>query len=360
MRTLKPLSQRDGAQIVVDGVSYLDFSSNDYLGLSQHPQLVKASQNAIGQYGMGATGSRLLSGDYTYFHDFESELAAFKEKDAALLFNSGYQLNVGLFSQLVDRQDIVFADKFIHASLIDGIRLSGAKLYRFSHQSMADLERLLTSFRGNYRRAWIVSESVFSMHGDTTSIAELVRLKREHQAQLLIDDAHALGVLGPQGRGLTSEFSDDIDIIVGTFGKAFGCSGAFLACDGPMKQRLVSTCRSFIYSTALPFAVVAWNREALKLVQTMDHARADLMALASTFREKLQAANFEVDGDTMIVPVVVGEDEKAVAYSEALKRKGFWVLPIRTPTVASGDARLRFSLTSLHSLEQLQTESLKT
>lgn len=352
-RRLYPTSQKEPGRICVEGRWYWHFASNDYLGLSDSAQLKQAACEATQRWGTGSMGSRLLGGDFTLFHDLEQAIARYKHKPAALLFNSGYQLNVGLIRCLVGPGDVVFADKFSHASLLDGVLLSGATLYRFAHNDMAHLTRLLDKHRSTHGQALILTESVFSMDGDTAPIAELISLKQAYKTLLLIDEAHAIGTIGEHGEGLIDSIEkvQYVDYIVGTFGKAFGSAGAFVACSEEARQQLINICRSFIFSTALPPSVVATSLAALQVIQKQSF-HLDLQRKVGLFREALAPLN--PLGSTHIVPIVCGDAQKTNHMAGSLREKGYFVLPIHPPTVPEGKSRLRLSVTLAHSDEVLK------
>ncbi len=338
-----------------DGRWYVDLSSNDYLALSQHPRLVAAAESALRQYGTGSGASRLMSGDLRLHHELEAGTASFKRKEAALVFNSGYQANVGLIPALVGRHDAVFADRLGHASLLDGVRASGAELFRFRHNDPEHLEGLLGKHRGAFGRALLVTESVFSMDGDVAPLADLVELKNRFHCALLVDEAHATGVFGPQGRGKVEQegLTPEVEVLMGTFSKALGGFGAYVAASRTVIGYLVNVARSFIYSTALPLPVIAADLAAVELLEDGLDRGAELIRKALRFRRALRSRGWPVLGSSQIVPVVVGQNSKALKLSRRLDDAGFYAVPVRPPTVPEGTARLRFSLCHAHAEEQL-------
>ena len=355
LRTLKPASLRQGVNIRIGEKNYIDFSSNDYLGLSNHPRLKEASRTALEQFGAGCSASRLLSGDLEIFHCLEEKVAAFKGKEAGLVFNSGYQANLGIISALWQSGDAIFSDRLNHASIIDGIRLSGAKLFRFQHNDLNHLEMLLKNQRQEFKQAAIISETIFSMDGDSSPLLEMVKLKEKYNCTLMVDEAHATGIFGPEGSGLVEEYNltDRVELVMGTFSKALGSFGAYLACSDKIKQYLINKCRSFIYSTALPPAVIAANLASLDLVADEPQRRKTLLKQAAYFRHRLNSLGLTIRGSYQIVPWIVGKSLQAVKFSQKLKEFGYWVLPVRPPTVPENEARLRFSLTYNHQREIL-------
>jgi 8-amino-7-oxononanoate synthase len=355
-RSLKPISKRDKGKIVVKGQEYWDFSTNDYLGLAEAEELKNEALLYLKEHTFGATASRLLSGDYEIFHRLEEAIAALYKKEAALLFNSGYQANVGILSTLLNKNDLVFADRYVHASMVDGIKLSPAKLIRYRHNNVLDLKSKLAKYRHKATRALIVTESLFSMDGDIALLEKIVALKKDYGCSLMVDEAHAVGVFGQNGGGIGNELGleTEVDLIVGTFGKALGSFGAFVSCNSELKNRLVNKARSLIYSTALPPHIIAWNLKALNFVKENRGLAEVLFSKVRQFKEFMHLNQVIVDGQSQIMPIVLGAEEKAVAMAETLQKKGFWVLPIRPPTVPKDMARIRISITNHHSEEALR------
>lgn len=343
--------RRQGGMVWFGGREYVDFSSNDYLGLSSHPRVIAAAKRALEEYGASSSASRLLSGDLELHHWLEEKTAAFKEKEAALVFNSGYQANVGIISALCGKDDCIFSDRLNHASIVDGILLSGAPFFRFRHNDPEHLEALLEKERRKFRRALIVTETIFSMDGDEAPLREIARLKQKFDCYLMADEAHATGLFGARGSGIVERegLAAEVDVIMGTFGKALGGFGAYAAASRKIIAYFINACRAFIYSTALPPAVVAANLEAIDVVGDEPHRRAQVLSHASSLRGVL-----DVRGVSQIVPFVVGDAAKAVRLAEALRKKGHWVLPVRPPTVPQGASRLRFSVTFHHDLDTLR------
>lgn len=355
LRKLKPAALRLGGKIYFGDKEYLDFSSNDYLGLSNHPKLKKAAIDATNKFGVGACASRLLSGDSELFHELEDAIAKFKSKEAALVFNSGYQANLGMISSLFTKNDCIFSDRLNHASIIDGILLSQAKIFRFQHNDCAHLESLLKKERNKFKSSLIITESIFSMDGDEAPLKELVGLKEKYNCQIMVDEAHATGIFGEHGSGLVEErgLSDRIDLIMGTFSKALAGFGSYLAASKSTINYLVNTCRSFIYSTALPPAVIACNLASLKLIKDEPQRRKTLLAMAKILRDELGKKGFCVKGSSQIIPVILGDNLRALEFAKKIQEKGYWVMPVRPPTVPAGQARLRLSLSYYHNQETL-------
>lgn len=351
LRILHPASKRANGKITIKGCEYLDFSSNDYLGLSDHPRILQAATEALEKFGLGASASRLLSGDLEIHHQLEEKTAQFKDKEAALIFNSGYQANIGIIGSLCQKEDVIFSDKLNHASIIDGVILSGARFFRFNHNNVEHLETLLKKERSKFKQALIITETIFSMDGDRCPLKDLIKLKEKYNCYLYVDEAHASGIFGKNGAGVAQEegLSGRIDLIMGTFSKALGSFGGYLACSKKTKDYLINFARSFIYSTALPACIIAANLASLKLVQDEPERRRKLLEKADCFRQALKKQGLKVKGSSQIIPWVVGENQKAVDLSDKLKKRGYWTLPIRTPTVAASEARIRFSLSYAHS-----------
>lgn len=344
-----------GGKIRVGNHLFVNFSSNDYLGLASHSKIAEAAAMALKPV-FGAGASRLMSGSSELHALLEEKVAAFKGKPAALVLNSGYQANVGVISALMGRDDVIFSDRLNHASMIDGIKLSGARLFRFRHNDAGHLAELLKEERKKYRCAMVVTETVFSMDGDIAPLREIAALKNENDFVLMVDEAHATGIFGRKGSGLVEELglTDDVDIIMGTFSKALGSFGAYVAMGREMRDYLVNTCRSFIYSTSLPPSVIAANMAALDIVEKDPQRRKRLLGSAAYLREELASAGFAVKGASQIVPVIIGGNEAAVGLSDRLRARGYWTTPVRPPTVPEGEARIRISLSYDHGRDVLE------
>ena len=350
-RRRRPLvTTPQGPHLTVDGRDYLAFASNDYLGLASHPALVAALQEGAARFGAGAGASHLVSGHLAPHDDAETALAAFLGREAALLFSSGYQANVGVIGALVGRGDAVFADRLAHASLLDGCRLSGADFQRFRHNDLADLERRLAASTAPARL--IAVDAVYSMDGDEAPLAALLALAERFDAWLYVDDAHGFGVLGPQGRGTLAAHGVAPHprlVQLATFGKAAGLAGAAVAADALVIDWLVNTARTAIFTTAMPPALAHALTAMLALVEPADAARDRLAGHVATLRAGCAAAGLQLlPSRTAIQPILIGSDADAVAASLALREAGLWVPAIRPPTVPPGTARLRVSLSAAH------------
>jgi len=342
----------------LDTPAGINLNSNDYLGLATDPRLKQAVLDAVAHATtVGSTGSRLLSGNAREWEEAESEFAEFAGTEAALYFGSGYAANVGLLTSILKPGDVVFSDARNHASLIDGIRLSGAAKVIYPHGDMSFLENALREHAGDEGSRVIVTETVFSMEGDIVPMDRLLRLAREYGAALVLDEAHATGVLGPHGRGIATEHACEREIlaIVHTCGKALASAGAFVCGGNTLKEYLVNRGRTFIFSTAMPPYFARQIQAALALAREADAERAYLRAIATALREELAARGFDCGTSaTHIVPVMLGSNEMALHVASELQRSGFAVRAIRPPTVPSGTARLRFSLTSRLSLDDIR------
>lgn len=340
--------QHNGFLIHYDGREMLNLSSNDYLGLSSDPCLYEdfRQETDVKFLAYSAVSSRLLSGNHEYYKLLESDLKELYGKQAALVFNSGYHANIGILPALAGKRDLIVADKLVHASIIDGLRLSDAEMLRYHHLDYEHLREILFNHREKYENVFIVTESIFSMDGDVADLQVLCDLKKEYDTFLYVDEAHAAGVRGTNGLGCCEEQGcvEDIDFIVGTFGKAFASYGAFVVCDELFREFLVNTQRSLIFTTALPPVNVAWTRFILNRMPDFYPARLKLTAIAERLRSVLTERGFDTRGNSHIVPFLCGSNENSVYLSEQFRDNGFFVLPVRYPTVPKNEARIRFSL----------------
>lgn len=334
----------------------LNLASNDYLGLAAHPDVIAAARNALERAGSGSTASPLICGYSPIHAELERRLAEFKGYPAALVFTSGYAANVGILSALLSRNDTVFADRLAHASLLDGVRLSGARLVRFRHNDPAHLRESLASAPAGGARM-IVTESVFSMDGDLAPLAELADVADEFGATLMVDEAHATGLYGPRGAGRVSELhgSGRVPLCMGTLSKALGSAGGYVACSGPVRDLLVNRARSYIYSTALPPAAAGGALGALALLDAHPDWGVETRRRADVFRNALRADGLEAAGqDSPIVPVPVGDETRVIRIAQRLREEGIRVGAIRPPTVPAGTARLRCSVSRAHDPAELK------
>lgn len=341
-------TEQNGFLIHANGKEMLNLSSNDYLGLSSNPRLIDEfrAETDVMALAYSAVSSRLLSGNHQYYKMLEDDLADLYDKEAALVFNSGYHANIGILPALSGKRDLIIADKLVHASIIDGLRLSEAQMLRYKHLDYEHLRSILTQYREEYETVFIVSESIFSMDGDVADLQQLCELKKEFDAFLYIDEAHAIGVRGTNGLGCCEEQAciEDIDFIVGTFGKAFASMGAFVVCEEVFRNYLINTQRSLIFTTALPPVNVAWTRFILNRMPAFYDLRIKLAEVSKRLREVLVLKGFETRGDSHIVPMLCGSNENSIEMAEIFQDNGFFVLPVRYPTVPKNEARIRFSL----------------
>jgi 8-amino-7-oxononanoate synthase len=341
--------------VIYGGTSYVNFSGNDYLGLSQHPDLITRSCEWAEQYGAGASASRLVTGNLALFEGIEHKVASLKGQASALVMASGFQTNAAVLQAVLDKQvlggePLVFSDRLNHASMHFGCQAAGIHQHRYRHCDMEHLSTLLAKHERDSAPKFILTESVFSMDGDVAPMAEITALAKLHGVTLICDDAHATGVLGEGGKGLSS----GSDIIIGTFSKALGSYGAYAACSNVMREYLVNRCSGLIYSTALPPQVLGSIDASLDLLPGLDAERAHVSGLASHFRDKAHGLGFDTGASTtQIVPVIVGGTDLSLELSARLKSAGFWATAIRPPTVPEGTARLRLAFSAAHTIRQV-------
>lgn len=338
-RNIKNFDAKDEKYIFYNGQKLVNLSSNNYLGFADNKKITEEFLNEVGdKYSFGSASARLLTGTLPVYKELEDLISQLFRTEKTLLFNSGYHANVGINSCIAGKGDVIFSDKLNHASIIDGMRLSEGKFFRFPHKNMEALEKLLTRERHNFNNAIIVSESVFSMDGDIADIEKLVELKEKFNCILVLDEAHAFGVFGQNGLGVTEKLgiTDKVDIIVGTFGKAIGSMGAFATGSQTLIDYLTNKARSFIFSTALPPINIAFSKWIIenKLPQTLKK------------RQRMLSIGQKAGSESHIIPVIIGGNKETVDTCEILFHNGFFTLPIRPPTVPEGTSRLRLSLTT--------------
>jgi 8-amino-7-oxononanoate synthase len=349
-RELTTVAARDARTLEAGGRSYINLASNDYLALRFHDALIARAREWGKTYGTGSGASRLVTGNLELFDRIETKVASLKQKPASLVMASGFQANAAVLQALLDRsvlgvEPLVFADRLNHASMHFGCKAAGVRQFRYRHGDTAHLAELLTQYQADSRPKFILSESVFSMDGDRAPMPEIVALARAHDAMLMVDDAHATGILGKSGHGL----SDGADVVIGTFSKALGSFGAYVACSATVRDYLVNRCSGLIYSTALPPPVLGAIDAGLDLLSGMDQERAHVASLAARFREGAQTRGHDTGtSTTQIVPVIAGSADAALGLSAKLRDAGFWATAIRPPTVPQGTARLRFAFTAAH------------
>ena len=356
-RRTPPAFLRVGAVLLTDGGKLVDFASNDYLGLASDERPAIAAMRALVEQGSGAAASRLIAGTNAEHDALERELADFFGAERALSFSSGYAANVGIIGALVGKGDVIFSDSLNHASLIDGARVSRASIHVYPHADAAALEQLLSTHRRAHRRALIVTDGLFSMDGDVAPLPALTDLASRYDAWTYVDDAHGVGATGPEGRGTAAALgvAADVDVLVGTLGKAFGAAGAFVLGSSTLHAYLINRARSFVFSTAPMPAQAAAAREGLRVVRAEPERLARLARNAVSLRATLASLGIHCPGEpaSHIVPVMIGDAERTAAVGAALRDRGFAVGAIRPPTVPIGTSRLRISVSAAHTHEQI-------
>jgi 8-amino-7-oxononanoate synthase len=350
LRSDKPLP---GGEIVMDGHKMLNFCSNDYLGLSGHPLLRERAEEYLREYGAGSTASRLVCGNFDCFEKTENRIAQLTGREGALIFNSGFQTNVSLFPALTDSDSLILSDDYNHNSIIQGALLSRCRVERFHHNDLNHLEQLLKqNIDKGFSRILIATESIFSMDGDTSDIDSLIQLSVKYDSLLVVDEAHATGVAGHNGMGLAS--GKDVDILMGTFSKAAGSFGAYVAGSNDLREYLINFCYGLIYTTALPPSVVGSIDAAIELIPRMDRERADLTEKAKRLRSSLNDMGYNTgNSTTQIIPLIIGDEKETLRLSEWLEQNSVLAMTFRPPTVAKGESRIRLALSALHREEHI-------
>ena len=352
LRSIPNIEAKSDGKIVIDGKEYINFASNDYLGLSTKDDLRKEflkNNNSL----LSTASARLLTGSSPEYKELESTVSKIFNKEAALIFNTGYQCNLGVISALIGRGDVVFSDKLNHASIIDGMQLAQGDFYRYKHFDYDNLEKLLKTKREQYKRAIIVSESVFSMDGDIADIDKLVELKKKYNCMLMIDEAHAFCAVGDTLAGVS--FGKDVDIITATFGKAVGSFGAFCVSSKDIISYLINKARSFIFSTSIPPLNIAWSNWILTKKRDIVIAqKEELQELTSEVHKLLDTKGIKTPSESQIIPIIIGSNDDTLAISEKLRSEGYYIPAIRPPTVPEGTSRLRISLTADCKLEDFR------
>jgi len=354
-RKLRRVEGEQASTLILDGKEVINFSSNNYLGLANHPALRAAAKAAIDRYGCSAVASRLISGNMTLHEELEAKIAALKGAEAALVFNSGFQANVGLIPTLAGEGDAIFSDALNHASIIDGCRLSRARTVVYSHYDLERLESGLKEAPASGRKL-IVTETLFSMDGDEAPLAEIVELAERYGAMVMVDEAHATGVFGPNGAGVVAKLglTERIALQMGTLGKALGGFGAYVAGSRALRELLINRCRSFIFTTSLPPAVLATAIAAIDLLYKEPQRRLALWHNCRSLKEGLKRLGFSLgQSESQILPVLIGDAQKCMAFSEKLLEKGVFAQGIRPPTVPPGTSRLRVTVMATHTHEHL-------
>jgi len=351
-----PVSSAEDTEVVVDGRPLVMLGSNNYLGLTTHPEVKKAAKEAVEVYGTGSCGSRFLNGTLDIHEELERELAEFVGKEAALVFSTGYQTNLGIMSALLGRNDVVVLDKWDHASIVDGTRLGMAEVKRFKHNDMDHLRKVLDQIPQD-KGILIVVDGVFSMEGDIANLPELVKIKKEYGARLMVDDAHSVGILGENGAGTAEHFGlrDEVDLIMCTFSKSFASLGGFVAGEAKVIDYIKHFARPMIFSAALPPAQVAAAKASLKIIKTDKKRRENLWENTRFWQEGLKKLGFDIgETQTPIVPVIIGDDMLTFAIWKKLMEYGVYTNPVITPAVPPGRQLLRTSIMATHTKEQLQ------
>ena len=351
-----PVSSAEDTEIIVDGKPLVMLGSNNYLGLTTHPEVKKAAKEAIEVYGTGSCGSRFLNGTLDIHEELERELAEFVGKESALVFSTGYQTNLGIMSALLGRNDVVVLDKWDHASIVDGTRLGMAEVKRFKHNDMDHLKKVLDQIPKD-KGILIVVDGVFSMEGDIANLPELVKIKKEYGARLMVDDAHSVGILGENGAGTAEHFglTDEVDLIMCTFSKSFASLGGFVAGGAKVIDYIKHFARPMIFSAALPPAQVAAAKASLQIIKTNRKRRENLWENTRFWQEGLKKLGFDIgETQTPIVPVIIGDDMLTFAIWKKLMEYGVYTNPVITPAVPPGRQLLRTSIMATHTKEQLQ------
>ena len=355
-RELKVIGNAQDSHIEIEGKTFLSFCSNNYLGLANNPSVVEAVKDAVEEYGWGAGASRLVSGNMTLHERLENVISRFKGKDTALVFPTGYMANLGAISSLVSKGDLVICDKLNHASIIDGCRLSGADFRVYAHCDMEKLENILRK-SSRYNRKLIVTDSVFSMDGDLAPLPDIVRIADKYKAMVMVDEAHGTGVFGRNGRGVVEHFNlnNEIDIVMGTLSKAIGSLGGYVTGDNDLINYLRNKARSFMYTTALPPAVCAASIAAINLIKRDPSIRESLWHNVRFINDNLKSLDFNViSSESPIIPILIGDAQKAVDMSKSLYERGILIPAIRPPTVPVNSSRLRMTVMSTHTKEDLE------
>lgn len=356
LRSLSRIVPRPDGQIDVDGIRLINFASNDYLGLSQHPFLKRNAAAYLDAYGVGTASSRLLSGNICLYDRLEERLATLKGTEEALIFSTGFQANSTILSSLAQQGQLIASDRLNHSSIAQALRLSKTGWFRYAHLDLQDLESRLAAAESNSRLTkggWIVTESLFSMDGDEIDLPAIRHLARSYNLSLYIDEAHSIGVSGPNGMGIKGERNSN-DVYIGTFGKSCGSFGAYIACPRIMKDFLINSCPGLIYSTALPPSVLGAIEAALEIIPMMNAERSILHEKSAWLRHKLQALDMDTGASrSHIIPVIMGSNNRALHLSAFLRERGIFAPAVRTPTVPINQSRVRFSITASLTQEHL-------
>lgn len=352
-RTLRTMHTAPGPSVEIDGQRQLVFSANNYLGLANDPRLIHAAETALHEFGVGSSGSRLTTGNTDWHQRLEEKFAAFKQQEAALLFSSGYLANMGVLSSLPEKGDLIFSDQLNHASIIDGCRLSRAQTIIYKHVDMDDLEKKLKETKTTGHR-FIVTDSVFSMDGTLAPLDKIMELAHRYQAFVIVDDAHATGVLGENGRGSSEYFQVKPDVVISTLSKAIGTEGGVVSGSQVLIDFLRNHARTFIFQTSLSPAICAAAYTAIEIIEQSKEKRKQLLISARRIKTSLQEMGYTVKGDdTPIIPVVIGDTQQALLFAHRLQEKGIFAPAIRPPTVPQGESRIRLTVTTEHRAQEI-------
>jgi 8-amino-7-oxononanoate synthase len=352
-----PIQEVKGNKVKVDGKEMIMVGSNNYLGLINHPRVMKAAQDAVDKYGVATCGSRFLNGTLDIHIELEKKLAEFMKKDAALAFSTGFQTNQGIISTLIGKGDSVIIDKLVHASIIDACRLTFGNVYRFKHNDMADLEKVLSSLDKDAGKL-VVVDGVFSMEGDLINLPEVVALSKKYSAKIMVDDAHGIGVMGKSGRGTSEHFGveDDIDLVMGTFSKSISSLGGFVAGDAKVISYIKHFARALIFSASITPASVATAIATVDIIQTEPDRREKLWKITKKMKSGFQALGYNTGPtETPIIPIIVGTDETAFMLWRLLREDGIFTNPVVYPAVPKGQSLIRTSYSATHTEEELDT-----
>ena len=352
-RSLRTMNSASEPLMQVNGEQKLVFSSNNYLGLANDQRLIAAAESTLKEFGVGSSGSRLTTGNTTWHERLEHRIARFKQTEAALLFSSGYLANVGVLSSLPEKDDVILSDQLNHASIIDGCRLSKARTIIYQHVDMEDLETTLQDTQ-RFQRRFIVTDGVFSMDGNIVPLNEIMELARRYDAFVIVDDAHATGVLGEYGRGTSEYLGVQPDVVIGTLSKAVGTEGGFVAGSKVLIDFLLNFARSFIFQTAIPPSICAASCAALDIIEEETQARHLLLANVERIKSSLNDMGYIIKGDqTPIIPVIIGDANVSMEFAKRLQEKGVYAPAIRPPTVPTGESRIRLTVTSDHTVQNV-------
>lgn len=352
-RKLRTMNTAPRPEMSIDGQKQIAFSSNNYLGLANDKRLVKAAVAVLRDFGVGSSGSRLTTGNSEWHEKLEERIASFKQTEAALLFSSGYLANVGVLSSLPEKGDVLLSDQLNHASIIDGCRLSKADTVIYNHVDMDDLEEKLKETE-SYQRRFIVTDGIFSMDGTIAPLDKIMSLAKRHYAFVIVDDAHATGVLGDNGRGTSEYFGVFPDVVIGTLSKAVGTEGGFIVGSKVLIDFLLNNARTFIFQTAIPPSICAASYAALEIIEHSKEKRQLLLSKVKQIKTSLEEMGYTVKGGhTPIIPVIIGDTQNSVTFANRLQEKGIYAPAIRPPTVATGESRIRLTVTTDHQIKEI-------